>query len=168
MADPDSDTRPISMSVTGPEPIVLPAEPDAARAAVAAADGAADRLDALRRAAASHPRSLFAWAALGDAEADTTIRYACYRVGYHRGLDALRGNGWRGAGEVSWSEPTNRGFLRALLGLHLMSRVIEPSNSSTNSIVAVHHRKRSTRSCRDESPPGRCDPHRRCEPPDGT
>lgn len=138
MADPESDTRPISMSVTGPEPVVLPAESDAARAAVAAADSAPDRLDALRRAAASHPRSLFAWAALGDAEADTTIRYACYRVGYHRGLDALRGNGWRGAGEVSWSEPTNRGFLRALLGLHLMSRVIGDDDEADRTLQFLH------------------------------
>ena len=50
--------------------------------------------------------------------AATTIeRYAYYRVGYHRGLDALRANGWRGSGYVRWSEPTNRGFLRALAGL---------------------------------------------------
>ncbi len=124
MSAEESDTRPISMSVTGPEPVVLPAEPDAVRAALDEADGAVDRLDALRRVVASHPASLFAWAELGGAESDPTIRYACYRVGYHRGLDALRGNGWRGAGDVRWSEPTNRGFLRALLGLHLMSRSI--------------------------------------------
>ena len=48
---------------------------------------------------------------------DEIERYAAYRVGYHRGLDALRANGWRGSGYVRWSEPTNRGFLRSLAGL---------------------------------------------------
>jgi hypothetical protein len=38
-------------------------------------------------------------------------------VGYHRGLDRLRANGWRGSGYVRWREETNRGFLRALRGL---------------------------------------------------
>ena len=41
-----------------------------------------------------------AWARLQaatDAEA-----YACYRVGYHRGLDQLRQSGWRGQGYVRW------------------------------------------------------------------
>jgi hypothetical protein len=40
--------------------------------------------------------------------------YAYARVGYHRGLDALRGAGWRGSGYVRWAHETNRGFLRAL------------------------------------------------------
>ena len=43
--------------------------------------------------------------------------YAFARVGYHRGLDALRANGWRGSGYVRWSEPTNEGFLRCVRGL---------------------------------------------------
>ena len=44
----------------------------------------------------------------------TTIeRYAYYRVGYHRGLDALRANGWRGSGYVRWSSRRTSGFLRA-------------------------------------------------------
>lgn len=72
---------------------------------------------ALARVVAAHPRSLDAWAALGDHGRDTVERYAAYRVGYHRGLDALRANGWRGSGYVRWSAPGNRGFLRCLLGL---------------------------------------------------
>ena len=44
-------------------------------------------------------------------------RYAYFRVGYHRGLDALRGSGWRGSGYVRWRHESNRGFLRALSGL---------------------------------------------------
>ena len=64
------------------------------------------------------------WATLGDLGRDTIERYACYRVGYHRGLDALRANGWRGSGYVRWGEPTNRGFLRALRGLGEMAAAI--------------------------------------------
>jgi hypothetical protein len=66
---------------------------------------------------ADAPTSLEAWAALGDLGRDTVERYAAYRVGYHRGLDQLRANGWRGSGYVRWSHPENRGFLRALAGL---------------------------------------------------
>lgn len=43
--------------------------------------------------------------------------YAAFRTGYHRGLDQLRGNGWRGSGWVRWKHPSNRGFLLALDGL---------------------------------------------------
>ena len=74
--------------------------------------------------AARHPRFLDAWAELGDVGRDDIERYAYYRVGYHRGLDALRANGWRGSGYVRWSEPTNRGFLRALAGLGAMAAAI--------------------------------------------
>jgi hypothetical protein len=45
-------------------------------------------------------------------------------VGYHRGLDRLRRNGWRGSGEVRWTEAENRGFLRALAGLAREAAVI--------------------------------------------
>lgn len=66
---------------------------------------------------ARHPRSLVGWATLADLTDDAMARYAFYRVGYHRGLDALRANGWRGSGYVRGSAPTNRGFLRCLDGL---------------------------------------------------
>ncbi|MGW1926165.1 DUF3151 domain-containing protein, partial [Streptomyces massasporeus] len=39
------------------------------------------------------------------------------RTGYHRGLDALRRNGWKGHGPVPWEHEPNRGFLRALHSL---------------------------------------------------
>jgi hypothetical protein len=45
-------------------------------------------------------------------------------VGYHRGLDALRANGWRGSGYVRWEAPSNRGFLRCLSGLAQMAAAI--------------------------------------------
>jgi hypothetical protein len=66
---------------------------------------------------AQHPRSLFGWAALGARAADPMARYAFFRVGYHRGLDALRGAGWRGSGYVRGDQPANLGFLRCLDGL---------------------------------------------------
>jgi len=66
---------------------------------------------------ASAPRYLDAWARLGEHGRDVIERYAAFRVGYHRGLDALRANGWRGSGYVRWSAESNRGFLRALRGL---------------------------------------------------
>jgi hypothetical protein len=43
--------------------------------------------------------------------------YAFARVGYHRSLDQLRRNGWKGHGPVPWDHVPNRGFLRALAAL---------------------------------------------------
>jgi hypothetical protein len=105
---------------------VLPPPTPAAAAALAdalALDGEAGRA-ALASVAARWPRFLDAWAALGDIGRDDVERYAYYRVGYHRGLDALRANGWRGSGYVRWSAPTNRGFLRSLAGLGAMAESI--------------------------------------------
>jgi hypothetical protein len=105
---------------------VLP-EPDAHdRAALAAALSFApeQRRDAVAAVVAASPRFLAGWATLGDLGRDPIERYAAYRVGYHRGLDALRANGWRGSGYVRWASPSNRGFLRSLLGLSAMAAAI--------------------------------------------
>lgn len=67
---------------------------------------------------------LDAWAHLGDAARDDVEAYAAYRVGYHRGLDRLRRNGWRGSGYVRWHHPENRGFLRSLDGLRRAAAAI--------------------------------------------
>jgi hypothetical protein len=67
--------------------------------------------------AAAHPTSSAAWAALAEnaLQAGRTIEaYAYARTGYHRGLDALRRNGWKGFGPVPWSHEPNRGFLRCV------------------------------------------------------
>ena len=67
--------------------------------------------------AAAHPTSRAAWAALAETalEGGRTIEaYAYARTGYHRGLDALRRNGWKGFGPVPWSHEPNQGFLRCL------------------------------------------------------
>jgi len=120
-----SDDQPISMSQGLPSTVLPVAEPAAAKAL---ADALALQGDARRAGlgavAARWPRYLDAWAALGDHGRDEIERYAYYRVGYHRGLDALRANGWRGSGYVRWTEPTNQGFLRALAGLGAMATAI--------------------------------------------
>ncbi len=114
------------MSPGGLPSTVLPApDPVAdARLTDAVSSQPATRRDAVAGVVAAYPRFVAAWAALGDAADDTIERYAAYRVGYHRGLDALRANGWRGSGYVRWSEPTNVGFLRCLRGLQRMAAEI--------------------------------------------
>jgi hypothetical protein len=95
--------------MAGPPPTHLPEDP--ADAELAAGD---DPGDVVRR----HPESPAAWAALAgraDAEgADDLTVYAYARVGYHRSLDRLRRNGWKGHGPVPWEHGPNRGFLRSL------------------------------------------------------
>ena len=91
-------------------------EPHGSLAALAAATSAED----IRAVAAQYPECLAAWAELGEralADGDAVGAYAFFRVGYHRGLDRIRGAGWRGTGHVPWSHEDNRGFLRSLAGL---------------------------------------------------
>lgn len=85
-------------------------------AARAVKDESAHR-EFMSRVIAAHPTYLEAWADLGDEARDDVEAYAYYRVGYHRGLDALRAAGWRGSGYVRWRHESNRGFLRSLIGL---------------------------------------------------
>lgn len=99
-------------NLLGPEPTYLPEEPEVA-ARLAAGDEALDL-------AAQYPTSSLLWAILADeafAEGRTVESYAYARTGYHRGLDALRRSGWRGAGPIPFSHEPNRGFLRALYAL---------------------------------------------------
>ncbi|HET6665388.1 MAG TPA: DUF3151 family protein [Acidimicrobiales bacterium] len=105
---------PVSMSASGPPETVLAPEPADVLAALAEAG---DDRDAVAAVVARWPRSLVGWARLGSMSSDPVEAYAYFRVGYHRGLDALRGSGWRGSGYVRWQHETNRGFLRALAGL---------------------------------------------------
>lgn len=112
------------MSTSGPPATALP-EPDAAvRHSLEQARRADDPRAAVAAFVAAHPRLCDGWAALGDLGRDTIERYAAYRVGYHRGLDALRANGWRGSGYVRWNAPGNVGFLRCLAGLGVMAAAI--------------------------------------------
>ena len=76
-----------------------------------------DDLDEIAAVVADHPTFLEGWAMLAVLAERPLERYAFSRVGYHRGLDALRTAGWGGNGLVRWEHPSNRGFLRCLAGL---------------------------------------------------
>lgn len=95
--------------LAGPPPTLLPHDPAADELA-----SGADPRDVVRR----HPESPIAWATLAENALkdgkDDVVAYAFARVGYHRSLDLLRRNGWKGHGLVPWSHEPNRGFLRAL------------------------------------------------------
>jgi hypothetical protein len=98
--------------IAGPPPTLLPLDPRAQ-----------DLLDAgtpLKEIAASYPAASLAWALLAEEALDAgepVTAYAYARTGYHRGLDALRRNGWKGHGPIPWSHAGNQGFLRALRAL---------------------------------------------------
>lgn len=107
------------MTPSGPPETILPDEPEGLTLELEGAHSAPDdeRREAVAAVVARNPRSSTAWAALGALGRDPIERYAAYRVGYHRGLDALRANGWRGSGYVRWEHPSNRGVLAAFDGL---------------------------------------------------
>lgn len=118
-------TVPMNLPMHGVDPTYLPAEPGTAVEALGAAmaDAGAGRTvlgERLRAVVADHPTYLDGWARLAEwalAGDDPVAAYAFARVGYHRGLDRLRGSGWRGQGPVPWSHEPNRGFLRSLRAL---------------------------------------------------
>lgn len=117
---------PVNLSSSGPPQTVLDPEPQTALAALEAALAAPpDQVrDEVSAVVAQWPRFLDGWARLGELARDDVEAYACFRVGYHRGLDRLRASGWRGTGYVRWSQPTNQGFLRALEGLRRAAAAI--------------------------------------------
>jgi hypothetical protein len=97
--------------MAGPPPTHLPEDPAAAELEQRPA----------REVVRRHPESPLAWATMAeearaDGQDDVTV-YAYARVGYHRSLDLLRRNGWKGHGPVPWEHEPNRGFLRALAAL---------------------------------------------------
>ncbi len=111
----------IGQNLLAPDPTLLPADP--AAALLSPAPDAAE----LNSAVTKHPESSLLWALLADAateRGETITAYAYARVGYHRGLDALRKNGWKGAGPVPWSHEPNRGVLRALYALRRSAAAI--------------------------------------------
>ena len=95
--------------MAGPPPTHLPTDPAASELASGGAP-----TDVVR----AHPESPTAWAALAtearEAGAEELTVYAYARVGYHRSLDLLRRNGWKGHGPVPWEHEPNRGFLTCL------------------------------------------------------
>lgn len=102
-----------------PPPVELPADP------------AAD-LDTTDPATAlAHPDSPLVWAtraesALESASSDDEklIAYAYARTGYHRSLDRLRANKWKGWGPVPWSHEPNQSVLRAIAALARAAQLI--------------------------------------------
>lgn len=120
-----TDQHPVRMTGGSPDTVLPPADPEARAALDAALAEDPDRQQAAVRAVAARwPRYLAAWASLAESAEDPVERYAFARVGYHRGLDALRGAGWRGSGHVRWRDEPNRGFLRSLALLAAAAAVI--------------------------------------------
>ena len=108
-----------------PETVLDPLDPELAAALDAARSLPPDRRrEAVAAVAAQDPHCLQAWADLAELSSDPIDRYAFARVGYHRGLDALRAAGWRGSGYVRWRDEPNRGFLRSLRMLQLAAGTI--------------------------------------------
>lgn len=96
-------------NLLGPPPTYLPADPEP--------QGRLDAGEDPTTVAADHPTSSATWAALAEraqAAGETITAYAFARTGYHRGLDQLRRNGWKGFGPVPWDHPPNQGFLRSV------------------------------------------------------
>lgn len=111
-------TTPVNL-LGGPEPTLLPdnAAPREALAAGVSAD----------QVAREHPADPLPWAVLADEAfaADRVIEaYAFSRTGYHRGLDLLRRNGWKGHGPVPWSHEPNQGWLRTVANLGRAAELI--------------------------------------------
>jgi hypothetical protein len=113
------------MTTSGPPETVLDDEPAEALTALddALARPEAERRDAVAAVVARWPRFLDAWARLGELGRDDVERYACHRVGYHRGLDRLR------------RHPQNRGFLRALDGLRASAEAIGEADEAERCAV---------------------------------
>lgn len=113
-----SNVNPVHLTPTGPPETVLPdSSPEFRRSLDAALAAGEDRRDRIASVVAAHPRVVEGWVELAEATSDSIGRYAFHRIGYHRGLDALRANGWRGSGYVRWQHRSNRAFLRSLRGL---------------------------------------------------
>ena len=113
----------------GPDPTLLPVDPGAALLA----EGTP-----AREVVRAFPTSSLAWADLADqawADGQVVESYAFARVGYHRGLDALRRSGWKGHGPVPWEHEPNRGFLRCLGALSRAAGAIGEADEETRCAV---------------------------------
>jgi hypothetical protein len=115
-------------NLLGPEPTLLPEDP-----AGALLDGGVEPAEV----AATHPTSSLAWAVLAERALQDGIvitGYAYARTGYHRGLDQLRRNGWKGFGPVPWAHVPNQGFLRALGALHRAAAAIGEADEAQRTL----------------------------------
>lgn len=110
---------PLGNNLLGPQPTYLPETPESASRLERGEDPAA--------VVADHPTFSAGWAALAEraeGAGEHVTAYAFARTGYHRGLDALRRNGWKGFGPVPWSHGPNQGFLRSVAALARAARAI--------------------------------------------
>jgi Protein of unknown function (DUF3151) len=110
--------------LSGPPETLLPVDPAAPELAAGTAPA---------EVAAKHPTSSLAWAVLAEgalADGRTIEAYAFARTGYHRGLDLLRRNGWKGHGPIPWEHEPNRGFLRALAALGKAAALIDEKDEA--------------------------------------
>ena len=149
---PDA-TNPVSLTAGSPETILPPAEPGAAEATAAAmAEAPERRRAALSSVAVRWPRHLDAWARLAEVATTDADRYAFARVGYHRGLDALRAAGWRGTGLVRWTHEENRGFLRSLEALRATAAAICEGDEAERCRGFLHQLDPGWRGGRSDAP----------------
>ena len=125
----ESDVSQVTLSRGLPETVMPPPPAEWSEALDAALNSSeAAQEAAVAAVARSYPRFLDAWASLAELAEDGVESYAYARVGYHRGLDALRAAGWRGTGYVRWRHETNRGFLRSLDALRRAAGAIGESD----------------------------------------
>jgi hypothetical protein len=116
-----------SVNLLGEPPATL--LPDLAQASALVAEGAT-----AVAVAAKYPAFSLAWALLAESALDgdrPVEAYAYARTGYHRGLDALRRNGWKGHGPIPWSHAPNQGFLRCLGALARAADAIGETDEGT-------------------------------------
>lgn len=104
--------------------VVLPEPPSDLELGLEEALSSDDERTAIGALVARDPTFIAGWAHLSRVGRDPIERYAYARVGYHRGLDALRRNGWGGNGFVRWRHPSNRGILTCLVRLREAAREI--------------------------------------------
>lgn len=118
--------QPVHMSPSGPPETILPEfEAEAiSLLAIALSAPTDNQRDKAVAVVSKYPTFLAGWASIGDLSKPGLDAYMAYRVGYHRGLDTLRANSWRGSGYVRWARESNRGFLRCLAGLAKNARLI--------------------------------------------
>lgn len=130
MSDRPSDVNPVHLTRSGPPETRLPGPSAEYRHRLKRALESDDARSEVADVVASDPRESLGWAELGRLADDPLSSYAFYRVGYHRGLDTLRGNGWRGSGFVRWNHEGNLGFLRCLDGLRRQADHIGESDEA--------------------------------------
>ncbi|HET6296628.1 MAG TPA: DUF3151 domain-containing protein [Kribbella sp.] len=115
--------------LSGPPETLLPVDPAAAELAAGLPPVGA---------AAKFPTSSLAWSLLAEeafAGGRTIEAYAYARTGYHRGLDLLRRNGWKGHGPVPWEHEPNRGFLRCLAVLGKAAAAIDEKEEAERCVT---------------------------------